>query len=271
MNSGISLLFHSCRRVRALILGAGALLAGFQILLCLAAKAAQELNAYSQLSALVPDFLRQLMGPSLFALMSFSGIVCVGYFHFVVVCGLVGLVMAVATEVSAEIEIRFMDLILSRPVARHSLITRSIVLLIGCSVFLLGAMVLGSSLGLYLLAPSDIARSTMKLIRLLVYNLEALIFCWGGLTIAIASISRRRSVAGAMAGLLALSTYLFDYVAQIWTPGAKIAWLFPFHYYNALKLISSGGIPPLRDIQVLLFIGIIAITLAYVLFSRRDV
>jgi hypothetical protein len=270
MHSVLSLLSHSFRRVRTLVLTAGALLAGFQLLLCLAAKAALELNAYGPLSALIPDFLRQLMGPSLFVLMSYSGIVCVGYFHFIVVCALIGLTIAIMTEVSAEIEIRFIELILSRPLARHWLITRSIVLLVGCSAFLLYAMVLGSSLGLYLLAPSDIVGSTLKLIRSLVFNLGSLIVCWGGLTLAIASMSRRRSVAGAIAGLLALATYLFDYVAQIWNPGAKIAWLFPFHYYNALKLISSGGIP-LRDIGVLLSYGVVGMALAYILFSRRDV
>jgi hypothetical protein len=270
MNSGFALLSHSCRRMRTLVLSAGALLAGFQLLLCLAAKAAQELNAYGPLSALVPDFLRQLMGPSLFALMSFSGIVCVGYFHFIVVCALMGLAISVMTEVSAEVEIRFMDLILSRPLARHWLITRSIVLLTGCSIFLLGAMVLGSSLGLYLMAPTEMTRSTMRLIRSLAFNLEALILCWGGLTLAIASICRRRSVAGAIAGLLAFSTYLFDYVAQIWTPGARIAWLLPFHYFNALKLISSDAIP-LRDVRILLSYGVAGMVSAYILFSRRDI
>jgi len=169
MNSGFSLLSHSCRRVRSLIISAGTLLAGFQLLLCLGAKAAQDLNAYGPLMALVPDFLRQLMGPSLFALMSFSGIVCVGYFHFIVVCALIGLAIVVMTEVSGEIELRFEDLILSRPVARHWLMTRSIVLLVGCSILLLGFMVLGSSLGLYLWASSETMRSTIKIIRSLAF------------------------------------------------------------------------------------------------------
>jgi ABC-2 type transport system permease protein len=270
MSPGFSLLAHSCRRIRNLILSAGALMAGFQLLFCLAARAAQELNAYGSLSALVPDFLRQLMGPSLFALMSFSGIVCVGYFHFISVCALMGLTIAIMTEVSAEIEIGFIDLILSRPLARHWLITRSIVLLVGCSVVLLCAMVLGSALGLYFLAPPETVSSALKLIRSLVFNLEALILCWGGLALAIASISRRRSVASAVTGSLALSTYLFDYVAQIWQPGAKIAWLFPFHYYNALKLITSGEIPT-SDIGILLSYGIVGMVFAYILFSRRDV
>lgn len=269
MRAGLALIFHSYRRVRVLVIGAGALLAGFQLLLCLAAKAMQELNAFGQLSSLIPEFLRQLMGPSLISLMSFSGIVAVGYFHIAVIGALAGLSIAIATECAAEIEIKFVDLILSRPLARHWLITRSVVLLSGAAVYLLMAMFLGTSLGLYLLAPPGMIRPTLRLIRSLILSLGALFLCWGGLTLAITSVARRRSVAGAIAGLLALATYLFDYIAQVWKPASKIAWLFPFHYYNAMHLLMANELP-LREIGVLLGFAAAGIAIAYVLFSRRD-
>jgi len=267
--NGAALLFHSYRRVRALLLGAGALLAGFQLLLCLAAKAMHELNAFGQLTSLIPDFLRQLMGPSLISLMSFGGIVAVGYFHIAVMGALVALAIALATEVSAEIELRFVDLILSRPLARHWLITRSVVVLICATAWLLLAMSLGTCLGLYLLAPPGSAEPTLRLVRILIFNLGALILCWGGLTLAVAAVSRRRSAAGSAAGFLALATYLFDYIAQVWKPAAKIAWLFPFHYYNALRLLTTSDLP-LREIRVLLCFAGAGIAVAYILFSRRD-
>jgi hypothetical protein len=266
MSPVVPLLSHSSRRIRTLVIITGVLLAGFQLMLCLGARTAQQLNAYGPLLSLIPDFMKQMMGP----LMSFSGLVSVGYFHFIVVCALMGITIAIMTEASAEIEIRFMDLILSHPIARHWLITRSIFLLIGSSLFLLAAMVLGSFASLTMLTSPDAARPAMKLMEGLALNLEALILCWGGITIAIASLCRRRGVAGTIAGLLALSTYLFDYVAQIWTPGGKIAWLFPFHYFNALKLISSGGIP-FHDILILLSYGAAGMALAYSFFSRRDI
>jgi len=269
MKSGLALMAHSFHRVRMLVLGMSGLLAGFQILLCLAAKTAQELNAFGQLSALIPDFLRQIMGPSVIALMSFGGVVCIGYFHIAVVGAVVGLAIAIATEVAAEIESKFVDLVLSRPLARHWLITRSIALLLGCSIFVACAMVLSTIIGLYLLAPADIIRPTLRLVRSQVLNLNALIVCWGGLTLAVASVCRRRSVAGAIAGLSALTTYFFDYIAQVWKPGAKIAWLFPFHYFNALHLLSSGELP-LREIRILLGFAVGGIALAYLLYSRRD-
>ncbi len=269
MRNGLALMFHSYRRVRVLVLGAGALLAGFQLLLCLAARGMSELNAFGQLSSLVPDFLRQLMGPALISLMSFGGIVAVGYFHIAVIGALVGLAVALATEVSAEIETRFIDLVLSRPLARHWLISRSLAVLAGATAYLLIAMFLGTCLGLYLLAPKGDIVPTLRLIRLLIFNLGALILCWGGLTLAVSAASRRRSAAGSVAGLLALATYLYDYVAQVWKPASKISWLFPFHYYNALQLLTASEFP-WREVRVLLSFAAAGIAVAYLLFSRRD-
>jgi hypothetical protein len=93
--------------------------------------------------------------------------------------------------------------------------------------------------------------------------------CWGGVTLAMTSFSRRRSVPGALAGLVALSSYLFDYVARIWKPAVKVAWAFPFHYFNGITLISGRGIP-WKDILILLGYAVCGATLAYIRFARRD-
>ncbi len=269
MRGGPALILHSARRIRTLVFVVGMLLAGFQILLSLAARTAQESKAFQQLYLLVPDFLRQMMGPSLIALMSFSGIVSVGYFHIAVVGALVGLTIALATEPAAEIESRFIDLILSRPLARHWLITRSIILILGSTIFLLTAMAAGSLIGLYWLAPQDMIRPSLLLVRAMIVNLAALMLCWGGLTQALASFARRRSVPGALAGLLALTGYLIDYLARLWRPAAKISWLFPFHYYSGMDLITGRGIP-WRDIAILVGYALCGFAVAYVQFSRRD-
>jgi ABC-2 type transport system permease protein len=269
MKPGPALLLHSFRRMRLLVLGAGAILAGFQILLCLAAKTVAEADAFGPLLALIPDYLRQLLGPAAVSLMSFKGLVGVGYFHFAVVAATVGLVIAIATEVSGEVETRFVDLLLSRPLARHWLITRSAVLLAGAALGLLLAMIAGTLLGLWWFAPAAAVQPSLVLVRSLALNLGALLFCWGGLALAVAAAARRRSVAGAIVGLLALSTYLFDYIAQTWKPTATLASLLPFHYYNALHLLSSSTLH-VRDIGILLGFGLAGTAVAYLWFSRRD-
>ncbi|HYK89132.1 MAG TPA: hypothetical protein VE398_10200, partial [Acidobacteriota bacterium] len=148
MRSGFALLAHSFGRIRTLIVVMCSVLAGFQILLNLAASVAQESNAFGPLSNLLPDFMRQMLGPSVIALLSFSGIVCLGYFHIAVIGWLVGLVIALATEPAGEIELRFMDLVLAHPMARHWIITRTILLIVGCTVLVLLAMMMGSWTGL---------------------------------------------------------------------------------------------------------------------------
>ena len=114
--SGVVILFlHSLKRIRTLLLAMGLLLAAFQILLIAVARSIFRSGGFQQLSALLPAFARQMMGPSFVAVMSFSGIVCVGYFHVAVMTALIGLAIAVSTQPASEIETGFADLILSRP------------------------------------------------------------------------------------------------------------------------------------------------------------
>lgn len=270
MSLALILLIHSLKRVRYLVIVMGLLLAGFQVVLTLVARSIQRSNAFDEITALIPDFMRQLMGPSVVGLMSFSGIVCVGYFHIAVMGSLVGITIGLATEPAAEIETGFMDLILSRPLARPWVITRSIMVLAICTLFMLAMMMLGTWAGLHWLAPRDAEWPTPSLIRSLAVNLGALMLCWGGVTLAISSLARRRSVAGSLAGLLALSTFLLDYVARAWQPAEKIAWLSPFRYYNPLDLVMGKAIPA-HHLWVLVGIASAGAGAAYYFFSRRDI
>lgn len=265
-----ALTLHSLKRVRSLVLVLGMLLGGFQVMLILVARSIQRSEAFDQLTNLIPDFVRQLMGPGVIGLMSFSGIVCVGYFHVAVMGAVIGLVIGLATESASEIETRFIDLVLSRPVSRHQPITRSAVLLLICSAFVLSMMVIGTWVGLNWLAPEEATWPSKRLIGRLAMNLGLLMFCWGGIGIGINSFCRRRSVAGSLAGLLALATYLLDYLARAWAPAESIAWISPFRYYNPLDLIQ-GNPTPWYNPWVLLGLAIAGLGLGYVVFWRRDI
>ena len=81
MRSAALLFAHSLKRVRTLALTAGLLLAAFQLVLIFVAGSIQSSGGFDQLSALLPPFARELLGPSVAAFMSFSGIVCLGYFQ----------------------------------------------------------------------------------------------------------------------------------------------------------------------------------------------
>jgi hypothetical protein len=172
------LITHSFKRVRTLVLAMGALLAVFQVYLIVIARSLQRSNSFDEIGKLIPPFLRQLLGPAVTALMSFRGLVCIGYSHLVVMWALIALAIALATAPASEMETGFMDLILSRPVGRHWIIVRSIVLVVACTTGLLLLMMAGTWVGLIWLAPRDVEWPSAALISSIAVNLGLLGLCW---------------------------------------------------------------------------------------------
>jgi beta-exotoxin I transport system permease protein len=269
MKGPLVLIAHSLKRVRMLVLAMAVLLGAFQVFLILAASAFQRSKALEGMTDLLPPFVREFLGASATAFLSFSGMVCQGYFHPIVLVSLTAMTIAISTMPTSEIESGFMDLILSRPIARHWLITRSIIVMVICTVTLLGMMLAGTWLGLSAFTPIDIARPSSGSILSLAINLGLLMLCWSGVAMAIGAASRRRSVAGTIVGLLALLTFLLDFLGHAWRPAEAMAWLSPFRYYNALELIR--GVPlQSSDLLVLGTIAVASFATAYVIFAARD-
>ena len=264
------LLAYSLKRMRTLLLTMGVLLCAFQVLMVAVARSVERSGGFAQLSVLIPPFARELLGPSIAMFLSFAGIVCLGYFHVAVMGSLVGLSIAVATVPASEVETGFMDLILSRPLARHWIVTRTIIAAVLSITLVLGLMVLGTWVGLEALAPASAARPSVNLIGSLALNLGLLMLCWSAVALAIASAARRRSVAGASAGVLALAAFLLDYVGRLWQPAESLARLSPFRYFSPFDLLMGGQLP-LKNVAVLLGITLAGFLAAYVLFSRRDI
>jgi hypothetical protein len=216
-----TLVRHSLVRFRTPLLVMAAALAAFQVLLGLAAQELQREGAFTQIANLIPVFVRQLFGTALVSIMSFSGIMALGYYHVAIVAVLVGLVVAIATEPAGEVEGGFADLVLSRSV------------------------------------------------WLLAFGLWCVLVCWGGVSLAIGSVARRRFVAGSIAGGGAAALMLVDYLSRVWKPIRGLARLSPFHYYNPLDLVMNKPLPR-GDEAILLGAAAVAVVVAYALFSRRD-
>ena len=267
------LLAYSVKRVRALILITGSLLGAFQVLLIVIAssihRTAESSSSFTSLADLLPPFVRAFFGPSMTAFISFHGMVCQGYFHPLVQGATVALAIAVGTMPTAEIESGFMDLILSRPLARHWIITRSLIVLILCMAAIIGLMLAGTWTGLVVFGPKAVAWPTLRLIGSFAVNLAFLMFAWGGVAMAFGAVSRRRGVAGTSAGLLALVMFLLDFAAQAWSPAQAVAWLSPFYYYNVLGLIMGVPLRP-GDLWVLAGMAVVGFVFAQIFFAKRD-
>jgi len=270
MSDVLRLLGYSLRRARAMVITMAAVLACFQVILILVAKSIWGSNAFGEIEALVPPFARELMGPSFAGMMSFKGIVCLGYFHVAVMGALITLSIAIATVPASEAETGFIDLILSRSVARHWIITRSILMSVLCTGALLATMMAGTWAGLHLFAPANAERPPASLVSSLAGNLGLLMLCWAGVAMAIGSASRRRGSATGLAGLAALTTFLLDYVARVWKPAEPLARLSPFRYYSPFDTLMGTPIPA-SNLWILAMTALAGFALAYVLFSRRDI
>jgi ABC-2 type transport system permease protein len=270
MRSLLFLMSQTLGRIRILIIVMAALLMAFQVFLIVVATSLHRSNAFGQLEALFPPFVREMLGPSVASFMSFSGIVCVGYFHLSVMGSLIAISIALATTPTSEIETGFMDLILSRPVARHWIITRTVLIVMLCTAGLLIAMMIGTWAGLNALAPAEIPWPTASLILSMATNLGLLMLCWSGVAMAIGSASQRRVVAGALTGLIALGTFLLDYIARAWEPAESIAWISPFRYFSPFQMLDGNPLPA-KNVVVLSAIAATGFAASYVIFSRRDI
>jgi ABC-2 type transport system permease protein len=257
-------------RIRTLLAVMGLLLGLFQVFLIIVATSIHRSDAFEQIGALLPPFVREMLGPSVTSFMSFRGIVCVGYFHLSVMGSLIALSIVLATVPASEVETGFMDLILSRPLARHWIITRTVVIVVVCTVALLATMLAGTWIGLNTLAPTEAIWPSLTLVLSLAANLGLLMLCWSGIAMAIGSAARRRSVAGGLAGVLALGTFLLDYIARAWQPAESIAWLSPFRYFNPFQLLDGNPLAT-KNVVVLAGIAVSGFAAAYVIFSRRDI
>jgi len=266
----IVLVGHSLVRMRSVLIGLGAVLAGFQLLLTQVAAYLTRQNAFGALSALMPDFVRNLAGPSALAFMSFSGIVSLGYFHPIVLSALIGLTIVVATEPAAEVEMRFVDLTLARPLNRAEIVTRTLVVLLISTLAMLGTMFAGTWTGLTCCTPADAERPSLGLTLSLAMSLGSLMLCWGGVALAFASAVRRRAVAGATVGVLAFAEYLLDYLGRAWEPARGISIVSPFHYFEPMTLVAGTALSP-TNVAVLIGVGLTGAAAAYVVFSRRDI
>ncbi len=268
MSGALALAAHSLRRSRTLLTVLIVVLAGFELLLVVGATALQESGTFANLAALVPPFVRQIFGDSLVVFMSFAGIVCFGYFHPMIVAALAAFVIAVATEPVAEIETRFVDVVLARPLRRAAVIARSVLLLVALPALVIAAMLVATLLGLRWLAPPTAGMRAL-LVASLAVNLWVLLECIGGVALAVAAASRRRSSAAGIVGIAMLALFFLDYLARIWKPAASIVWLSPFHYYDAMGMVIGQPLP-VWHVVVLGTAGAAGIAIAFVLFSRRD-
>jgi hypothetical protein len=262
----ITLVRRSLTRHRALIAGLAVLLSGFQLLLVLIAANLQREGLYTQLAALVPPFIQEVMGGAFTA--TFGGTVALGFFHPVVMLSLSCAAIYLASEPAGEVEDGLVDLVVARPVPRHLVITRSAFVYASVTAFIVLLMFLANRGALRWLAPAGAAVPPARL-WWVALNLLAVVWCFGAAALAFGARMRRRAGAAGAVALAAVFLYLLQFAAAAWAPLRPIGRISPFHYYEALRTLLGVGTPT-KDIALLLSVTMALLAVAYASYMHRD-
>lgn len=262
----LTLVGRTLRRIAPMTAALAALLAAFQLALVAVAASYERAGSFAFLSALVPDFAKGHIGAGL---TSFAAMTTTGYFEPMIVMLVAQYAIYVAAEPAAEIETGLVDILLARPLPRHWLVSRSLIVTAIGTVALMLTMGAATFLGLRLLAPPRVRWPEPRIVLLLIVNLLMVTWCFGAVTLAAAGWTRRRITAQAPLAVAAIAYYLLNFLASMWAPARSFAWLSPFHYFTGAAIISGGGDLGF-NLSILGAATAIATGVAYWQFGRRD-
>jgi ABC-2 type transport system permease protein len=158
-----------------------------------------------------------------------------------------------------------LDLLLSYPITRRSVLTQKFGAI---SVFALLVLV-ASTIGL--LMGVAMVDSTIDIVNLsaAVLNVGLLTLLFGTLTLALTGVGLNRGAASGISAGLAALTFLMNSLAPLADLPEVIRHITPWYYYDAVEVLQSGPEPVntavlLAGIVILLVIGLVG-------FRRRDI
>jgi len=261
-----ALVLRSFGRVKILTASLAVVLICLQLAIIAAARSLNDGNVFERLTQIAPPFFMQIMGP---ALTGFSGLVMFAYIDPLIVMLVVVFAIYLATEPAGEIESNVVDLVLARPLPRHIVVSRSFL------VMAIGTALMGSSMqvttwaGLWWMAPPDAQWPVPRTVFSLSVHMTLVAWCFGAMALAASGWARRRGAVVGAIGVVAIAAYLVEVLEPMWAPAREVAWVSPFHYYRAGRIIA-GTAEDARNLAVLGSIALASTAIAYWRFGKRD-
>jgi ABC-type transport system involved in multi-copper enzyme maturation permease subunit len=181
---------------------------------------------------------------------------------------LVHVITFVTRMPAGEIDRGTADLLLGLPVARWRLYLSESVAWLASGAAVIAFGLLGFSVSIRF-APPEFQPSAARL-GIIVVNLLTLYASVGGVTWLCSSLSDRRGRAVAVAFALVFSSFLINFIAQIWEPAKRLTALSVLTYYRPMAILAGDGWP-VGDLIVLAAVGGGCWLAGMVVFTRRDV
>jgi ABC-2 type transport system permease protein len=261
-----TLVMRSLGRVAAPWVAIAAILLGFQVMLIAVAASFAAAGNFDHLASMVPAVLKPALAP---ALTSFGNMATLGYFDVLIVMMVVQWAIYVGTEPAGEIESGLVDLILARPLPRHRIVTRTLIVTLGSTAAIAVVMGLGTLLGLSLFAPAGADWPGARIILIMMAHLSFVGWCFGAFGVAVSGWASRRAAAIAIVAIASMALYLIDFLGLWWKPMEAVGRFTPFYYFHGGPILA-GTSDPAVNLSVLGLATIIAAVMAYWRFGKRD-
>ena len=221
----------------------------------------------------LPGFVQAMVGVKLEMLATPVGQLSILYVHVVTILVCVGWALGRGSDsVSGEIARGTMDLILSLPVWRVTVLAAPAVVTAVGSLLLAAAVQAGTMLGLacvHFQPPPPAAAFLPGVV-----NLFCMTFCFTAITTLVSSWSRDRWWTIGIAAAFYIFSLIVKMVARMWPPGKwlfGLSFLSPFEPQELILMRADGGRTALQYDLTLLGLGLACYVAAAVTFSRRDI
>jgi ABC-2 type transport system permease protein len=229
--------------------------------------------AWGRLLNLLPSFVEPMVGVPMAKLATPAGQLSILFAHIVTILVCVGWAVGRGSDsISGEIGRGTMDLILSLPVWRFSVMAvPAVIATVGAAV-LAAAVWLGLALGLLCVRfpnPPSLGQFLPG-----AANLFAMTFCFTGITTFISSWNRDRWRTISLAGGFFIISLILKFVARMWPAGRWLGDLSFLNLFQPQELIlspSAQGWAGFHYDVSLLLIGLLSYAVAAAVFWWRDI
>jgi ABC-2 type transport system permease protein len=158
-----------------------------------------------------------------------------------------------------------LELVLAAPVPRWRIVTEKFAALTAGTAVVGLVMVVVLAVG----APAFNIDVPVSHLAQAVLSAVLLALVFGSIALAAGALTAKPSLAGAVAGVLAVASYLINAFAPLSDAVDAVKGLSPFHYYSAADPVRNGADP--LHVAFLAFLTFVFFSVALVAFDRRDV
>ncbi len=232
-----------------------------------------DVGKWHNLLSLLPNFVQPMLRVPLDKLASPAGQLSILYTHVVTLLVCVGWAVGRGSDsISGEIGRGTMDLLLSLPVWRITvMIVPAVVAALGTAV-LAASVWVGTALGLSSVRFADPPPLGQFLPG--AANLFAMTFCFTGITTLVSSWNRDRWRTISLSGGFFILSLILEFVGRAWTGGRWLRYLTFLSLFEPQELIlvpSPGGWTGLRYDAILILLGLLSYAAAAAVFWWRDI